>query len=249
MAKTVEIENVEKNYPLGDLEVQALRGIDLSIDEGEFTVVMGPSGSGKSTLLNLLGCIDLPSSGTVKICGHETTSLTEKELSVIRRDNIGFIFQAFNLIPVLSVYENVEYALMLKKTDEAARDESIRKILEQVGLSSHMHHRPNQLSGGQRQRVAIARALVTRPKMVLADEPTANLDSRTGKQILELMQKMNEIYNTTFIFATHDPDVLSFARRVVKIHDGKIESDISSGKKIKPKTQSVKKVLRKGAKK
>lgn len=221
----VSLSGVHKSYALGEYEVQALRGIDLSISEGEFTVIMGPSGSGKSTLLNLLGCIDLPSTGTAQICGQNTNDRSEKELAKVRRDNIGFIFQAFNLIPVLSVYENVEYALILKKVPEAERAAMVDRIIEQVGLTPHKHHRPNQLSGGQRQRVAIARALVTQPRMVLADEPTANLDSATGKSILALMQEMNDLYKTTFIFATHDPDVLTFARRAIRIQDGKIHSD------------------------
>lgn len=221
----VSLSGVHKSYALGEYEVHALRGVDLAIAEGEFTVIMGPSGSGKSTLLNLLGCIDLPSTGTVEICGHNTNDRSEKELAALRRENIGFIFQAFNLIPVLSVHENVEYALILKKVPENERAELVDKIIDQVGLTAHKHHRPNQLSGGQRQRVAIARALVTRPRMVLADEPTANLDSATGKSILALMQEMNDLYKTTFIFATHDPDVLTFARRAIRIHDGKIDGD------------------------
>lgn len=229
--QVASLRSVKKSYQLGDYEVHALRGIELSISEGEFTVIMGPSGSGKSTLLNLLGCIDLPSSGEVEVCGFNTAQRKEKELAEIRRSNIGFIFQAFNLIPVLSVYENVEYALILKKTPEAQRASLVEKILEQVNLSSHKHHRPNQLSGGQRQRVAIARALVTQPRLVLADEPTANLDSKTGKSILELMRHMNELNKTTFVFATHDPDVLAFARRQIHIHDGMIESDSAAMKK------------------
>lgn len=234
--QVVSLRSVKKSYALGDYEVHALRGIDLAISEGEFTVIMGPSGSGKSTLLNLLGCIDLPSSGEVEVCGFNTVQKKEKELAEIRRSNIGFIFQAFNLIPVLSVYENVEYALILKKTPEAQRASLVGNILEQVGLSSHKHHRPNQLSGGQRQRVAIARALVTQPRLVLADEPTANLDSKTGQSILELMRRMNELHKTTFVFATHDPDVLAFARRQIRIHDGRIESD-SAVSKIRVKRQ------------
>ncbi len=230
----VSLSGVHKSYALGEYEVHALRGVDLNIAEGEFTVIMGPSGSGKSTLLNLLGCIDLPSTGTVEICGHNTNHRSEKELAALRRENIGFIFQAFNLIPVLSVYENVEYALILKKVPETERAELVDKIIDQVGLAAHKHHRPNQLSGGQRQRVAIARALVTRPRMVLADEPTANLDSATGKSILALMQEMNDLYKTTFIFATHDPDVLTFARRAIRIHDGKIDGDEHAQPKKKP---------------
>lgn len=243
----VSLAGVKKSYPLGELTVHALRGIDLTIQEGEFTVIMGPSGSGKSTLLNLLGCIDVATEGNVEICGEPTARKTERELARLRRDNIGFIFQAFNLIPVLSVYENIEYALILKGIGEAERRGLIEKIIEQVGLGGHRDHRPNQLSGGQRQRVAIARALVTRPKIVLADEPTANLDSETGKSILQLMRTMNEIYRTTFIFATHDPDVLSFARRAIRIHDGKIDSDNSvkssaSAKARKKKTPPSKRV-------
>lgn len=226
------LKAVHKTYPLGELEVKALRGVDMAIDEGEFTVIMGPSGSGKSTLLNLLGCIDLASAGSVEICGHNTADKSEKELAALRRDNIGFIFQAFNLIPVLSVYENVEYALILKKSPESERADLVERIIDQVGLTPHKHHRPNQLSGGQRQRVAIARALVTQPRIVLADEPTANLDSATGRSILQLMQRMNDLYKTTFIFATHDPDVLSFARRTIRIHDGKIQAD-KGEKKVK----------------
>lgn len=233
----VSLSGVHKSYALGEYEVHALRGVDLSIAEGEFTVIMGPSGSGKSTLLNLLGCIDLPSTGTVEICGQNTNDRSEKDLAALRRENIGFIFQAFNLIPVLSVYENVEYALILKKVPESERGDMVEKIIDQVGLAAHKHHRPNQLSGGQRQRVAIARALVTRPRMVLADEPTANLDSATGKSILKLMQAMNDLYKTTFIFATHDPDVLTYARRAIRIHDGKIDSDEQS----KPKKTAVSK--------
>jgi putative ABC transport system ATP-binding protein len=232
---------VQKSYPLGDYVVHALRGVDLTISEGEFTVIMGPSGSGKSTLLNLLGCIDLPSEGEVEICGHNTTQKKERELADIRRNNIGFIFQAFNLIPVLSVYENVEYALILKKVPDAERPALVDEIIEQVGLTAHKHHRPNQLSGGQRQRVAIARALVTNPRLVLADEPTANLDSATGKSILELMRRMNEIHRTTFVFATHDPDVLSFAKREIRIHDGRIESDKTAHTRVAPKKRGRKK--------
>ncbi|HRP68740.1 MAG TPA: ABC transporter ATP-binding protein [Turneriella sp.] len=229
----IRLTSVQKKYAMGDFDVHALRGVTLTIDEGEFTVIMGPSGSGKSTLLNLLGCIDAASEGSVLVCGHDTFNKTEKELAALRRDNIGFIFQAFNLIPVLSVYENVEYALILKGAPEEERSTLVDAIVTQVGLAEYKDHRPNQLSGGQRQRVAIARALVTRPRLILADEPTANLDSKTGKAILSLMQEMNERYKTTFVFATHDPDVLSFARRAIHIHDGKIDSDTRKAGKRK----------------
>ncbi len=226
----IRIEHLRKRYGEGDTAVDALKDVNMTVAPGEVVGLIGPSGSGKSTLLNLLGCIDLPTEGEVEICGHNTTQKREKELADIRRNNIGFIFQAFNLIPVLSVYENVEYALILKKVPEADRPALVDEIIEQVGLTAHKHHRPNQLSGGQRQRVAIARALVTNPRLVLADEPTANLDSATGKSILELMRRMNEKHKTTFVFATHDPDVLSFARRQIRIHDGKIESDKGAAK-------------------
>ena len=227
-SNVVQFSNTGKKYQLGQVLVSALENINLSISYGEFVVIMGPSGSGKSTLLNMLGCIDLPSEGSVEVCGHITSDRTEKELAELRRDNIGFIFQAFNLIPVLSVYENIEYALILKNIPRSEHAQRIKKIIDQVGLSSHSHHRPNELSGGQRQRVAIARALVGQPKVVLADEPTANLDSVTGQSILKLMMEMNSLYETTFIFATHDPDVLSFAKRVIRLHDGQIASDDGS---------------------
>lgn len=232
MALVAALRSVSKSYLLGDYEVPALRGVDLEIHEGEFTVIMGPSGSGKSTLLNLIGCIDLPTAGEVVVCGQSTTAKEENELAEIRRTSIGFIFQAFNLIPVLSVYENVEYALLLKRIPETERDAMVKTILEEVGLGDYRHHRPNQLSGGQRQRVAIARALVSQPRIVLADEPTANLDSATGRSILELMQRMNQRHKTTFIFATHDPEVLAFAQREIHLHDGQIRSDSARREKV-----------------
>lgn len=217
----IEIKNVKKDYPLGKTIVHALRGIDLTIKEGELISIIGPSGSGKTTLLNIIGCIDSPTEGSVKIKDMEITKLNDKQITNLRLHHIGFIFQTFNLIPVLNVIENVEFPLLLMKN--LSRKEirkKAEKLIEEVGLKEYIHHKPAELSGGQRQRVAIARALVTNPDIVLADEPTANLDSVTGEQILELMKEMNRLEKTTFVFSTHDPNVLKYAERVVKIRDG-----------------------------
>ncbi len=222
----VELSDVKKYYQLGETRVDALRGVTLSIAQGEFLAVAGPSGSGKSTMLNMFGCIDLPSEGTVLIDGKDTGSMNDKELTRYRRTKIGFIFQSFNLIPVLNVYENIEFPLLLQKTiGKAERHERVMKAIEEVGLQDRIKNKSNELSGGQRQRVAIARALVTRPLVVLADEPTANLDSDTGKRIVELMRKINEEDKTTFIFSTHDAHIMDQARRVVRILDGRIVDD------------------------
>lgn len=222
----VEIRNLVKDYPLGETTVHALRGVSLSIEAGEFLSVIGPSGSGKTTLLNVIGCIDRATSGSVQVAGQEVTTLKDRGLTSLRLHKVGFIFQTFNLIPVLDVVENVEFPLLLMK--DISRAEVRRRALEQleeVGLSGHLKHRPAELSGGQRQRVAIARALVTRPAIVLADEPTANLDSATGEQILDLMRNLNRLQGTTFIFSTHDPQVLSYAQRVVHMRDGKLAEE------------------------
>ncbi|RJP76846.1 MAG: ABC transporter ATP-binding protein [Desulfobacteraceae bacterium] len=205
---------------MGKVEVEALKGVSLQIPIKKFNVIIGPSGSGKTTLLNLLGCIDIPSSGCVEVCGQDIARLSDKQASDFRAENIGFIFQNFNLIPVLSAYENVEYPLLLMKKPAKERRELTLKMLHDVGLSSHKHHRPNELSGGQRQRVAIARALVKGPKLVLADEPTANLDSKTGQSIIDLMYKMQAESHTTFIFSSHDKQVMEHAEKVFEIHDG-----------------------------
>lgn len=224
--KIIEINGLKKNYALGNTTVQALRGIDFTVDEGDFMSVIGPSGSGKTTLLNIIGCIDTASEGSVKINGREITTLSDKAITNIRLHKIGFIFQTFNLIPVLDVAENVEFPLLLMKTHtKAEARKRAEKLIEEVGLGEHIRHRPAELSGGQRQRVAIARALITNPDIVLADEPTANLDSVTGSQILELMKQMNEIEKTTFIFSSHDANVLKYARAIVKIKDGLIEKE------------------------
>jgi putative ABC transport system ATP-binding protein len=219
----IEISGLKKNYPLGTTTVHALRGINLKIKEGDFLSIVGPSGSGKTTLLNVIGCIDHATEGSVNIHGTEITSLGDKEITDLRLHKIGFIFQTFNLIPVLNVIENVEFPLLLmKKMSKAESRARAEKLIDEVGLTEHVRHRPSELSGGQRQRVAIARALVTNPDIVLADEPTANLDSATGEQILSIMKKMNKIEKTTFIFSTHDPHVLKYAHAVIKIRDGKL---------------------------
>jgi putative ABC transport system ATP-binding protein len=219
----IELKNIKKDYPLGATTVHALRGVDLTVKEGDFISIVGPSGSGKTTLLNIIGCIDLPTEGLVKIHGEDVTTHSDRKLTDLRLHTIGFIFQTFNLIPVLSALENVEFPLLLMKK-EALRKKDIReraeKLIEEVGLKEQIGQKPYELSGGQRQRVAIARALVTRPSLVLADEPTANLDSETGEMILELMKELNTIEKTTFVFSTHDPDILKYANGIVKIKDG-----------------------------
>ncbi|NLB63372.1 MAG: ABC transporter ATP-binding protein [Fibrobacter sp.] len=222
----VAIEALTKDYSLDSTTVHALRGVDLNIKSGELLSVMGPSGSGKTTLLNIIGCVDTPTSGKVEVAGTDIGSLKDKELTDLRLRKIGFIFQTFNLIPVLNTLENVEFPLLLMK-EQSATDirRKAKDLLHAVGLGDHLHHRPAELSGGQRQRVAIARALVTEPALVLADEPTANLDSATGASILDLMVQMNQSLGTTFLFSTHDPDVQKYAQRIVKIHDGLIQDD------------------------
>ena len=222
----VEIRNLVKNYALGSTTVEAVRGVSLDIAAGEFLSIVGPSGSGKTTLLNVIGCIDQATSGSVAVAGKEVTTLPDRARTDLRLHRIGFIFQSFNLIPVLDVIENIEFPLLLMKgvSRREARSRA-RDLAGAVGLSEHLKHRPGELSGGQRQRVAIARALVTKPDLVLADEPTANLDSVTGEQILELMASLNRDRGTTFVFSTHDPQVLTYARRVVRMHDGMLVAD------------------------
>ncbi len=219
----VSVRNVSKDYMLGKTVVPALRDVSLDVEEREFLSIAGPSGSGKTTLLNLVGCVDTPTSGTVVVNGEDTAKLSERALTDLRLRTIGFIFQSFNLVSVLSVFQNVEFPLLLQGTlAKAERRKRVLDLLEAVGLSEHTRHRPSELSGGQRQRVAIARALVTRPKLVLADEPTANLDSQTGGNIIDLMRDMNRRDGTTFVFSTHDPKVMSHANAVVRIEDGRI---------------------------
>lgn len=219
----IKIQEVKKDYPLGKTTVNALKGINLSVEKGDFMSIVGPSGSGKTTLLNIIGCIDNASAGSYELHGQEIMGLKDKSITNIRLNKIGFIFQTFNLIPVLNIRENVEFPLLLmKKYAKKEINERVEKLIEAVGLKEYIDHKPSELSGGQRQRVAIARALVTEPDIVLADEPTANLDSETSKQILELMKKLNEEEHTTFIFSTHDPDVLQYATKIIKIKDGLI---------------------------
>ena len=219
----IQVESVSKFYRLGDQQVPALRDVTLSIDEGVFLAIAGPSGSGKSTLLNLIGCIDTPTSGRILIDGRDTSGQTPDELADLRARSIGFIFQTFNLLPVLSAEENVEYPLLqFKELGREERRARVTKFLDVVQLGTFARHRPNELSGGQRQRVAIARALATHPRIILADEPTANLDSGTGAGILELMKKINRSFGTTFVFSTHDKRVIARADRLVRIEDGHI---------------------------
>ncbi len=216
----VRLSEAAKIYRTGDVEVPALRGITLDIPYHRFTMVVGASGSGKSTLLNLIGCIDAPTRGSVEVCGEKVGALDDDALADFRARNIGFIFQTFSLVPVLSAYENVEYPLVLVGAPEAERRRKTSEMLEAVGLADQAHRRPNELSGGQRQRVAIARALVKAPQVVLADEPTANLDSETGTAIIELMRRVQAQSRTTFVFATHDPNLMSQAEEIFAIRDG-----------------------------
>ena len=219
----VAARDVAKVYQLGKTEVHALRHVDLVVERGEFLSIAGPSGSGKTTLLNLIGGVDVPTSGTVWVDGEDTSKLTERALTRLRLDHIGFIFQTFNLVAVLTVFQNVEFPLLLQgrmTSDERRR--RVNELLESVGLADHARHRPSELSGGQRQRVAVARALVARPPLVLADEPTANLDSKTGGTIIDLMREMNLRDGTTFIFSTHDPKVMAHASAIVRLEDGRV---------------------------
>jgi len=218
----IQLENVTKIYTVGEVETRALDGVSLNIEDGEFTTLVGPSGSGKTTLLQLMGCLDKPNRGTVKINGRDVTRLKANQRADLRREMIGFIFQFFALVPVLTAYENVELPLLLNGVPSTERRERTLEMLEAVGLADRADHRPDQLSGGQQQRVAIARALGPRPALILADEPTANLDTANGTQAMEIMQRLNEQTGTAFVFATHDPRVVAFARRVVKLQDGRV---------------------------
>lgn len=223
----IELQSVKKVYPLGKIEVHAVKGVSFEINKGDFVSIAGPSGSGKSTILNMIGCIDVPTDGLVSIEGVETGTLSDKEITSLRHKTLGFIFQSFNLIPVLNIYENIEFPLLLGKSEmsKSEQQEWVNYLIGEVGLTKWATHRPNELSGGQRQRVAIARALVTKPKVIMADEPTANLDSETGEAIINLMKKMNRDLDTTFIFSTHDPDIVSIADHVIKLQDGLIKKN------------------------
>ena len=223
--KIIEIKNCTKDYATDSISVRALRQIDLEVEQGEFTAIAGPSGSGKTTLLNIIGGLDRPTAGDVNVSGKYLPSLSARELSDLRLRKIGFVFQAYNLIPVLSALENVEYVLLLQGTEKEERRERSEKILREVGLEAEMNRLPKDLSGGQQQRVAVARAIVSEPELVLADEPTANLDQKTGAGLLELMHALNEKKKITFIFSTHDPMVMDRSERLVRLSDGVIVSD------------------------
>jgi putative ABC transport system ATP-binding protein len=223
--EVTKVEGVTRVYKVGEIETQALRGVDLIIQDGEFTALVGPSGSGKTTLLQLIGCLDLPTSGRVSINGQDVSHLNRNQRADMRRGTIGFIFQFFALIPTLSAYENVEMPLLLNSHSPSERKERVMQLLDSVGLADRADHRPDQLSGGEQQRVAVARALAPSPKLILADEPTANLDTANGEQVMEIMTRLNKETGITFVFATHDPRVIKFARRIVTLRDGRVVED------------------------
>ena len=221
----VECKDIKKTYQQGKIEVHALKDVSLSIDKGDFAALAGPSGSGKTTLLNIIGGLDQPDSGSVSVDGNTFEKMTQSQLALLRLHNVGFIFQSYNLIPVLSAVENVEFVMLLQGVQATQRRERAMAILDDVGLEGKYDRRPAELSGGQQQRVAVARAIVSNPSIVLADEPTANLDSKTGNGLLEMMKKMNKEKKVTFIFSTHDKMVMDYARRLVLIRDGRIVDD------------------------
>ena len=229
----ISLKDVHKVYPLGKTEVRAVNGVSFDITKGDFISIAGPSGSGKSTILNMIGCIDTPTKGTVIIDGTKTSGMSDNEITRLRHQTLGFIFQSFNLIPVLNIFENIEFPLLLSnetKGTKGERKEWLDYLIQMVGLEKWRNHKPNELSGGQRQRVAIARALVTKPIIVLADEPTANLDSATGEDIIELMKKMNQDVGTTFIFSTHDQTIVSIADHVIRLKDGIITKNVRTNR-------------------
>jgi len=234
----VRLHDVEKVYPLGKTEVHALNGVSLDVARGDFVSISGPSGSGKSTVLNLIGCIDTATRGEVHINGVETSSLNDRQLTRLRHEVLGFIFQSFNLIPVLNVFENVEFPLLIGGASMPKKERAawVDYLVEDVGLGPWRDHRPSELSGGQRQRVAIARALATRPQIVLADEPTANLDSESSAKILELMREMNREFGTTFVFSTHDSDIVGIADHVIRLRDGRVVGDTHVRPPARPAT-------------
>ena len=222
----IETKGVTKVYNPKEVPVEALKGIDLEIHKGEFTAIVGPSGSGKTTLLNIIGGLDNPTEGEIKVNGIDLTKLSDNKLIDFRRDNIGFVFQAYNLIPVLTAYENIEFIMMLQKKPVLERDQRTRELLNAVGIGDQIDKRPGQLSGGQQQRVAVARALASKPAFILADEPTANLDGKATAQLLDIMSKLNEEEHMTFVFSTHDQRVIDRAKRVITLEDGLIVSDV-----------------------
>lgn len=222
----IRLAQVTKVYRKGALETLALRGLDLTIGAGEFVALWGPSGSGKTTALNLIGALDVPTTGHVWIEGRDLGALSRRELSHLRRDRIGFVFQSYNLIPVLTAYENAESVMMLQGVPVAERRARVMALLKDVGLEGLEHRRPHELSGGQQQRVAIARAIATRPAVVLADEPTANVDSETAEKLLAMMARLNREHGVTFVFSTHDPRVMKYARRLIGLVDGRVQTDV-----------------------
>lgn len=226
----ISIQNIQKTYQSGNIKVQALQNINLTINKGEFTAIVGPSGSGKTTLLNIIGGLDSPTEGSVKINTTEITRLPENELIDFRLHHIGFIFQSYNLIPVLTAKENVEFLMLLQKKGDQYRNERTLKLMKAVGLEDQVDKKPSEMSGGQQQRVAVARALASKPSFVLADEPTANLDSTSSENLLDIMQRLNKDENTTFIFSTHDQRVIDKANRIITIEDGKVISDTHHSK-------------------
>ncbi|GAP20997.1 ABC transporter ATP-binding protein [Leptolinea tardivitalis] len=223
--EVVKTENVTRIYRVGDVETNALRGVNLSIQSGEFTALIGPSGSGKTTLLQLIGCLDMPTSGRVTVNGKDVTNLNRNQRADIRAESIGFVFQFFALIPTLTAYENIEMPLLLAGKSSSERAERVKQLLEWIDLPDRANYRPDQLSGGQQQRVAVARALAINPALILADEPTANLDTPNGRQVMDVMTRLNKETGVTFLFATHDPRVIQYARRVVTLQDGLIIKD------------------------
>jgi putative ABC transport system ATP-binding protein len=228
--EVTKVIDATRDFKIGEVETHALRGVNLSIGNGEFTALVGPSGSGKTTLLQLIGLLDKPTSGSVLINGKDATHLSRDQRADLRKGTIGFIFQFFALIPTLTAYENIEMPLLLNGVKPSERKQRVEQMLTAVGLTDRAHHRPDQLSGGQQQRVSVARALAINPTLVLADEPTANLDTENGKQVMEIMQKLNQETGVTFVFATHDPRVIKFARRVVTLRDGLIVANNGNGK-------------------
>jgi putative ABC transport system ATP-binding protein len=225
----IELKGVTKDYRQGVVDVHALRGLDLAVRKGEFVAICGPSGSGKTTALNLIGALDKATSGSVKLEGHDLNALSRRALSRLRRDRIGFVFQAYNLLPVLTAYENAETVLALQGASASERRDRVMKLLAEVGLEGMEDRRPDQLSGGQQQRVAIVRAIAANPAVVLADEPTANVDSETAEKLLSIMEQLNRERGVTFIFSTHDPRVMEHARRLIRMRDGQIVSDEPQG--------------------
>ena len=226
--KVVSVTDIEKTYSETKVPVKALRGVSIDIGQGEFTAIVGPSGSGKTTLLNIIGGLDRPTKGTVIVNGTDISTLSNNQLIDFRKNNIGFVFQSYNLIPVLTAKENVEFVMLLQDQSKAKRDARTKELMEAVGLADRMNNRPAELSGGQQQRVAVARALAPKPSFILADEPTANLDSKSTSNLLDMMARLNEEENMTFIFSTHDQRVIDRARRVITIEDGKVLSDVWS---------------------